>query len=205
MFMLLPSFGTLLLVMAIACQEGKSAFDLEVGDCVVPPDLAAGEAADVERVRTVDCSGAHNAEVIAVFNIEGDKFPGEGAVSREAEERCPAKSTLYLYPTEESWNQRHDREVACIVEAIFDLQVGDCMNYSGTEELIESVQRVDCSEPHRAEVIYTLTMPGTAYPGDDAVGEYAWLNCPGDTDWPMTPTRDTWELAGDRDIQCMRE
>jgi hypothetical protein len=213
----------LLLAAVVACQgrEDRSAFDLEVGDCIVPPESTPGETVDVERVRTVDCSEPHDAEVIAVFEIERDKgegsmpsardplshlrYPGDETLFREAQQGCPPKSTFYFYPTEESWTQMGDREVACVVESIYDLHVGDCFNYREREGIIESVQRVSCSKQHSGEVIDVLTMPGTAYPGDDAVDEYAWLNCPEDYDWYLGPTRDSWESAGDRDIQCIRE
>ncbi len=200
--------GTFLFVMLAACQEGKSAFDLEVGDCIVPPELAQGEVMTVERVRTVDCSEAHDGEVIAVFNLKWElraAYPGEEAILREAEQGCPPKASLVLYPTHESWDQMGDREVACVLESLFDLRVGDCINVHEQEGLIESVQRLSCSKPHDGEVIDVLTIPGAAFPGDDAINEYAWLNCPEDTDRYLTPTRDTWESVGDRDIQCIKE
>lgn len=210
--------GILSLGVVVACQEGKSAFDLEVGDCIVPPEIAAGEAIDVERVRTVDCSEPHDGEVVAVFDIEGNKgtpsardplklfrYPGEEAIWREAEQRCPPKTSLYFYPTEESWTQMGDREVACVLESIFDLHVGDCINTLEREGLMERVQRVSCSKPHTGEVIEVLTMAGTAFPGDDALDEYAWLYCPEDYDWHIIPTRDSWESIGDREIHCIRE
>jgi hypothetical protein len=200
------SFGILLLSVVVACQEDKSVFDLEVGDCIVPPESTAFRSIEVERVRTVDCSEPHDAEVVAVFEVEGRpwEFPGDEALFREAQQRCPAKCSLYIYPTRQSWNVG-DRMITCIVESIYDLRIGDCFNYREREGIIEEVERVSCSKPHTSEVIQVVAMPGTAYPGDDAVDEYAWLNCPGRTDWPLVPTRDSWESVGVREIVCVRE
>lgn len=196
--------GASLLVAVIACQEGKSAFDLEVGDCIMPPEIAGGEAIDVERVRTIDCSEPHDAEVIAVFEIEGrpSQFPGEEALFREAQQGCPTKCSLFIYPTRQSWNAG-DRRITCILQSKYDLRVGDCFNYREREGIIERVYRVSCSKAHVGEVIEVVTMPGMAFPGDDALDEYAQLNCPEGYDWYLIPTRDLWESKGIREISCI--
>ncbi len=98
-----------------ACQEGTSVFDLEVGDCVVSLGTAA-EPADVERVYTVDCSELHDGEVVALFDVEGDDFPGEDALIDIGAEGCPSEASTYRYPTEDSWNELGEREIACIRE-----------------------------------------------------------------------------------------
>jgi hypothetical protein len=198
--------GILLLGVAVACQEDKNVFGLEAGDCIVPPEITPDQPIDVERVRTVDCSEPHDAEVMAVFELEGRswEFPGDEALFREAQQGCPMKCSLYIYPTRQSWNVG-DRMITCILESIYDLRVGDCFNYREREGIIEGVQRVSCSKAHTGEVIEVVTMPGAAYPGDDAVGEYGWLNCPEGTDWPLLPTRASWESIGVREISCIRE
>ncbi len=164
--------------------------DLQVGDCVVVT-IAIGSAV------AVDCSEPHDGKVTALFQIEGAEFPGEEAVLREVEQGC-SDSPTFLYPTKATWNLQRDREVVCIIDVAFDLEVGDCLIYA------ETLQRVSCSKPHDAEVIDAFDMPGTTYPGDNAVGEYGQQNCPVDTDQYLFPVEETWAI-GDRLIVCLDE
>ena len=197
------AFVVVAVLASLACEEGKSAFDLEVGDCIVPPEIIGDEVVDVEHVRTVDCSEPHDGEVVAVFDISGYTYPGNDVLFTRAMEQCPTESTLYFHPTKESWAEG-DREVACVVESLFDLQVGDCIRYPGEEELFESVERVDCSELHDAKVVSSVEMTGTSFPGDDAVSDYGFQNCPGSTDQILGPTSESWQF-GDREITCLDE
>lgn len=167
--------------------------DLQVGDCVVV-NVALGEAS------AVDCSEPHDGRVTLLFTIEGDEYPGEEAVVQEAEQRCfETSGYLYLYPTKATWTMLGDRQVVCIIEVAYDLEVGDCINYS-----VDKVQRVTCSQPHDAEVVCALEMPGTTFPGMDAMGEYALDNCPRLYDTCFYPTEESWEL-GDRLVGCVEE
>ncbi len=188
-----------------ACQEGESVFDLEVGDCVV--GLEPGpEAEEVERVRTVDCSELHDGEVVAHFDVEGDDFPGEGPLRDMGLEGCPTEATTVLYPTEDSWNELGDREISCIVESLFDLAIGDCLNYPSAEgDVVGSIERRACEDSHDAQVIDLLEMPDTEFPGDDAILEYALSNCPDDTDNYIGPSSESWELVDDREVICLEE
>ena len=187
----------------LACQEGKSASELEVGDCIVPPDVTSDETVDVERVRTVDCSEPHDGEVVSVFELDGFTYPGDDVLFNRAFEQCPQESSLVFYPTEESWSQG-DREVACVLESLFDLQIGDCIRYPGPESTFESVDRVPCSALHDAKVVGSVEMTGVSFPGDDAITDYGFLNCPASTDQILGPTSDSWE-TGDREIVCLDE
>ena len=119
-----------------ACQQGKSVFDLEVGDCVVSLEVGVEEAEEVGRVRTVDCSEPHDGEVLALFDIEGDDFPGEDPLFDMAREGCPFEATSYLFPTEDSWNEMGDREIACFSVSLFELAIGDCFNYPAAEAFV---------------------------------------------------------------------
>jgi hypothetical protein len=165
--------------------------ELQVDNCVVFTE-ATGE------VRSVDCSEPHDGKVTELFTIKGDEYPGEEAVIAEAEERCPANSTL-SYPTKATWNVLADRQVVCILEAQFDLRTGDCIIYSQL-----AVQRVSCSKPHDAEVIDTFDIAGVTYPGVDAVADHANQNCPYGTDQYLYPTEESWAI-GDRQITCLDE
>jgi Septum formation len=102
-----------------------SAFDLHEGDCFDLPEPTS----EVFDVSGVPCLEPHDAEVFSTFDIDGDEFPGQRAVIRDAARGCKTgfadfigvtyqRSALdmqYLYPTEQSWNTEDDREVVCAV------------------------------------------------------------------------------------------
>lgn len=107
------------------------AFNLVLGDCLDEPSLAADaeEGTEVSDVRVVPCSEAHDTEVFALFDLADGDYPGDDAVTVQADEGCYAafadfvglsyeESELdyyYLTPTEGSWNELDDREVACLI------------------------------------------------------------------------------------------
>jgi Septum formation/Protein of unknown function (DUF2510) len=100
-------------------------FDLKVGDCLAD-SVPRGE--EVSSVQSVPCSEPHSEEVYAAVTLPEGDFPGEEAVSAQADELCAAEfesfvglpyeeSVLYLSyltPTKESWSEG-DREVVCSV------------------------------------------------------------------------------------------
>jgi len=182
----------LTLVVAIACGSDKSVYDLEVGDCIVPPETEAGETIEVGRVKKVDCSAPHDGEVTAVFDVELDEYPGDTALFDMVIERCPERSSTAIYPTEETWGNG-DREAVCILESLFDLSVGDCIVYPDAEE-VTGIRRADCSETHDGEVIDLLEMADGDYPGDDGIAEYADANCPEEAEFHFTPTEESGPL-----------
>lgn len=110
------------LISSIAACGGQVA-TAEVGDCVVTADIPD----DVTEIPTVDCSEAHDAQVVGKFDLDDGDFPGTDAVQSAAEEGCVsefesfigaayADSSLevsYVYPTEQTWDQANDREVIC--------------------------------------------------------------------------------------------
>lgn len=195
--------GLALMALALTGCGGKSVYDLEVGDCIVPPEGSGEEQSEVSRVKTVDCAEPHDGEVTAVFDVDLEEYPGDEAIFEIVIQQCPARSSTAIYPTEESWKEG-DREAICILQSLFDLSVGDCINYPSSGELLTQVERVDCAEPHDGEVADILTMPDGDYPGDDAVFEYADANCPAETDFELTPTEESWSI-GDREITCIDE
>jgi len=126
---------------SLACEQGTSAFQLEVGDCIdisglspwhYPVDrwtITVGAAAE-GPARTIDCPTTYTpeswGEVIAVFEL-GDStplrsYPGYGVLFDQVLGQCPQESDILVFPTEESWNQG-DREVAC-ASVEFDLPPG---------------------------------------------------------------------------------
>jgi hypothetical protein len=110
---------------ALAGCGGKSAFDLQVGDCFDDPESFE----EVETVPERECSEPHDNEVYANVVMSGTEWPGQTAVEDFADEACldefePYVGAAYedsalefgwLVPTEESWNEADDRTVTCIL------------------------------------------------------------------------------------------
>lgn len=107
------------------CGGTEVVTEAAVGECVQDPD----DTAEVGELDKVDCDQAHDNEVIAVFDLSGDAFPGTDDVQAQAQERCVEEfepyvgstyeeSDLDVYtisPTEETWEEADDREVICAV------------------------------------------------------------------------------------------
>lgn len=105
---------------------GPDVFDIEVGSCMNKADL---EGDEVSAIKTFDCAEEHDVEAYAATDLEGDEYPGKDAILTKAEDFCMAEfesfvgsnyqeSTLffsYLYPTQESWDQKDDRQVLCLL------------------------------------------------------------------------------------------
>ena len=99
-------------------------FTVSVGDCF--NDVSEQE---ISEVPAVPCDQPHDYEAYHAFDIAGDEFPGDEAVTSQADDGCSAaftdfnglsydESTLYLgylQPTEESWTGQNDHEVVCYI------------------------------------------------------------------------------------------
>ncbi|KQO11876.1 hypothetical protein ASF06_04460 [Agreia sp. Leaf244] len=99
-------------------------FTVAVGDCF--NDVSSEE---ISEVPVVPCDQPHDFEAYSAFDLAGDDFPGDDAVTQQAGDGCtPAfaefngvgydDSTLYLgylLPTEDSWTEQGDREVLCYI------------------------------------------------------------------------------------------
>ena len=118
------------LISSIAACGGQVA-TAEVGDCIVTSELGTDE---ITEIPTVDCTEAHDAQVVGKFDLEDGDFPGDDAIATAAEEGCAtefesfigaayADSSLeisYISPTEETWDQADDREVICFAVSAED-------------------------------------------------------------------------------------
>ena len=109
--------------------------------------------------------------------------------------------------------------VACSGEGnVFSLKVGDCFNQA-LEEEVENVALVDCDELHQYEVFAAADVeaPNDAqFPGSDQLAFAAFNLCldyfdeyVGETYenslldiQTLSPSRDSWEAAGDREVIC---
>ena len=106
-----------------ACGNDVAANDVEVGQCS-NQDLTGS----VGEIDTVDCEDSHTLEVFAVYDVEGNDFPGVEEITAEALEGCTgdrfedyvgvpyAESDIFydsLAPNEQTWNEADDRTVIC--------------------------------------------------------------------------------------------
>lgn len=111
------------------------AFDIRVGDCFDDSDsMSSDEEFEVSGVRGVPCAEPHDNEVFAVFDLEFNEYPAGEEMADTAFEGCLQRFEQYvgldymsssldiypLYPTQQSWNQLNDREVACV---LFDMEL----------------------------------------------------------------------------------
>lgn len=112
-------------------ERDQDVFAFEVGDCFNDPegaDLESDEGAELTSVGAVPCNEPHDNEVVHLFEVDDDDFPGEEALTARAQEACVGpfadyvgiafeESELELFPfvpTKESWEQG-DREIVCAV------------------------------------------------------------------------------------------
>jgi hypothetical protein len=107
---------------------------------------------------------------------------------------------------------------------LFHLQTGDCFHSSagtsGRTVEIKDATTVPCSEAHEGEVFAVVTHPAAkdaAYPGDDALADFAAAECltrfPAytgatydDSDLQVAtvrPDRDSWVDKDDREVACV--
>lgn len=111
-------------------EDTTSVFELAVGDCINTDALTGS----VSEVGSLDCGAPHDFEIYYAFDIADGDFPGEEAISAQAETQCLGdafasyvgldynSSTFYvqpLTPTVESW-AAGDREVLCMLYATND-------------------------------------------------------------------------------------
>ncbi len=109
--------------------------------------------------------------------------------------------------------------VACSGEGnVFSLKAGDCFNQGDAAE-VENVELVDCDELHQYEVFAAADVEapsGARFPGSDQLEFVAFSLCLGHFDeyvgetyenslldiQTLSPSRDSWEDAGDREVVC---
>jgi hypothetical protein len=100
---------------------------------------------------------------------------------------------------------------------VFTLAVGDCLNDESTSEEVYEVPTVLCTDPHQYEVYGELILEGDEWPGDEVLYQQAEEGCYSqfkpftgiayedsvlDFNY-YTPTRGSWEGAGDRFVTCV--
>lgn len=106
------------LIAVVTSSSSTALLDLEVGECFVLPtdvgDDAGGEFAVVESIEVLSCTEPHDAEVVAVgeLNTDGDlDYPLDEELFATVDSRCAAVGDVALdrfgvvpvAPTERSW------------------------------------------------------------------------------------------------------
>jgi hypothetical protein len=106
---------------AINRAGNLSVYSLRAGDCI----KKFGEGTSF-TVDAVPCGEPHDTQVYALFDLADKPFPGEAAVTADAERGCTERlpeamnarvsggdvSIGYYQPQEATWGR--DREVACV-------------------------------------------------------------------------------------------
>ncbi len=113
-----------LALVVVTRSPGTALVDLELGDCFeLSIDAAPDERATiqiVERVDVVECSVAHDAEVVLVgeLNADGDReYPTDASMFEEIDRRCAEAADtvgdrfgiLPFAPSEAAWDRRNGR------------------------------------------------------------------------------------------------
>lgn len=107
----------------LAACTNVSALEAAPGTCFSLP-----EEQTVTSVESVDCSRAHDAQVVATTTVDAESMPSSQDLDEEAEAFCTgafagfvgtsyARSSLDLLwwvPTEDSWKRAGDRGITCI-------------------------------------------------------------------------------------------
>jgi hypothetical protein len=76
------------------------------GDCLVFNSVSGAAT-------RVSCTSPGAAKVLAVVELDGLFYPSQDTIDRTAQQRCPAATESYLYPTLEGW-RNGDRDILCL-------------------------------------------------------------------------------------------
>ncbi|MFG2604425.1 DUF4190 domain-containing protein [Streptomyces sp. NPDC048514] len=154
------------------------------GECFDDPGGSlSGETYDLD---TVPCAGEHDGEVFASFELTGGRYPGEGTVTRVADERCrglrdgyamdawavPADvDVYYLTPTAHSW-AAGDHEVTCVFGST--TEGGDLTGSLRNDETVLDADQVAYLKAAHLLNAALDTVPDAEYEEDDLPGHKAW-------------------------------
>lgn len=106
---------------------------------------------------------------------------------------------------------------ACSGTSVLDLEVGQCLTDTTSDDQVSSVPVVDCAEPHAGEIYALPQLPDGDFPGEQVISDQADQMCAGqafqdyvglpyqDSDIyysTLVPSTETWD-DGDREIVCI--
>lgn len=118
-----------LLGVSLASCSTVPAAHLEVGDCLDSATLRNANDM-VGRVTVVECDEEHDTEVVGVYEVPGEDYPGPDALNEIAGTECTASFREYvgvdyqlselelvpLIPSEKGW-EADDHRMVCIATA----------------------------------------------------------------------------------------
>lgn len=108
----------------LAGGDRISIIDLDVGDCFDLPRGEGAEVVEIDVLELVDCDGPHDAEVVAVgdLNPDGDlAYPSDEELFAAADPTCMAVDlgddyfVVPIVPTESTWESADGRFVCVAV------------------------------------------------------------------------------------------
>lgn len=113
---------------AVTTAATESVMTMKKGDCLDSEALGSV----VTDVPFVPCGEPHDAEVYAQVELEDGEYPGEEAVSKQADQYCygefagfvgmsyeeSALDYFPMYPLQDGWETGGDREVLCLVVSL---------------------------------------------------------------------------------------
>lgn len=120
-YTVLLSIAVVFAVMSPGTSEAIT--DVKVGECLANTP----QGKNILSVDTIGCDQPHTAEVYAVFTVPEGPYPGRSIIDEYANKCSDALSNYsqraqqdlnvqikVVYPTSETWDRSHDRDVACI-------------------------------------------------------------------------------------------
>ncbi|HYH51728.1 MAG TPA: septum formation family protein [Acidimicrobiia bacterium] len=125
-------------LLAVGCDDSvdeagaSTLFQLRTGECFTSAAGTSGRTVELDDVTTLPCTGVHDGEVFAVATHpagKDDPYPGDDAVADFAAAECLQQFPGYtgstyddsdlevasVRPDEDSWNDKDDRAVACVL------------------------------------------------------------------------------------------
>lgn len=129
--------GLVLIIVAVATSgaDRDQSGQITSGGSIPVTSLRAGDCVNgltedtlTFSIPAVPCAEPHEGQVYSVFDVSMDgAWPGENAVSGEAQDRClraleeefpgtyddPAVELFYFHPSEKTW-RTGDREIVCL-------------------------------------------------------------------------------------------
>jgi hypothetical protein len=99
--------------------------------------------------------------------------------------------------------------------AVDEIAAGDCFD-DPDSDVVSALELIDCSEPHDNEVFAEILMSESAFPGDNAIGDFAFEQCLAPFEsyvgesyvespldyFYLGPTEESWDDA-DRGVLCV--
>jgi len=100
---------------------------------------------------------------------------------------------------------------------VFEVQVGDCINFEAEAEEVQTVPQIPCAQPHDAEAFSSLMLDDGEFPGLESVTATSDAHCVGpayeefvgvayeESELAATyfyPTEMSW-AQGDREVLCL--